>query len=86
MLNKDFNKNLIRKIKQANRVFIIGHNYLDLDALGACVGMAAFCHDYNVKTIIIIPNKKNEVEILTMAKKNARAFLSVTELKEKKQL
>lgn len=63
MLIKNFNKNLISEIKHANKVFVIGHNYLDLDALGACVGIATLCDVLKTQATIILPNKKNEVGV-----------------------
>lgn len=39
MLIIDYNKKIKRFIKNADEVYIMGHKHIDLDALGACLGM-----------------------------------------------
>ena len=55
-------------IKHSEKVFIMGHQYFDLDCLGASVGLAKLCLNLNKETYIVInsfnPTIKDFVEIL----------------------
>lgn len=55
-------------VKHSDKVFIIGHQYFDLDCLGASVGLAKLCLSLNKETYIVInsfnPTIKDFVEML----------------------
>ena len=50
-------------IKKSNNVFIMGHKNLDLDAIGACIGVKAICDYFNKDSYIIIDDKENELSV-----------------------
>lgn len=52
-----------RLIKKSKNIFIMAHKNLDLDALGACLGVASICNDFHKKHYIIIDDKKNELSV-----------------------
>lgn len=56
-------KEIKKIIKKSKNVFIIGHKNLDLDALGACVGISAIANHFNKPNYIIIDDKKNELGV-----------------------
>ncbi|AZT89945.1 phosphoesterase [Caldicellulosiruptor changbaiensis] len=55
-------------IKHSDKVFIMGHQYFDLDCLGASVGLAKLCLNLNKETYIVInsfnPTIKDFVEMI----------------------
>ena len=53
-------KELIKLIKNASNIFIMGHRYLDLDALGSAIGVCDFVKTYSKKSTIIINDIKLE--------------------------
>lgn len=54
----------IKKIIQKSKnVFIVGHKNLDLDALGACVGISAIANYFNKPDYIIIDDEKHELGV-----------------------
>lgn len=52
-----------RKIKRSKNVFIVAHKNLDLDAIGACIGVASICHSFHKKNYIIMDDKKHELGV-----------------------
>ena len=52
-----------RKIKRSKNVFIVAHKNLDLDAIGACIGVASICHAFHKKNYIIMDDKKHELGV-----------------------
>ena len=54
---------ILKKIKKAKNVFIMGHKNLDLDALGACVSIAAICRRNRRKSYIILQDTKLDESI-----------------------
>lgn len=50
-------------IKRSKNVFIVGHKNLDLDALGACVGITAIAKHFNKDSYIIIDDEKHELGV-----------------------
>lgn len=52
-----------RLIKNNKNVFIMAHKNLDLDALGACIGVASICNGFHKKNYIIIDDNKNELSV-----------------------
>ena len=47
-------------INNASSIFIMGHRYLDLDALGASIGMYEYVKSFGKKPIIVINDKRFE--------------------------
>lgn len=57
-------ENKIKKIiKRSKNVFIVGHKDLDLDALGACIGVSSICKAFNKNNYIIIDDIKHELGV-----------------------
>lgn len=56
-------KEIKKKIKKSKNVFIVAHQNLDLDALGACVGMSSIISHFNKPNYIIIDDKKHELGV-----------------------
>lgn len=55
------NKSKIDKyIESSSNVYIMGHRYLDLDALGASIGMYEYVKSFGKKPIIIINDRRFE--------------------------
>lgn len=54
---------LNRKLKKASNIFIMGHKNLDIDAIGASVGMKHYCDKIRKKSYIIIHDTKFEDSI-----------------------
>lgn len=58
---KKLKKTLKKEILVSNHVYIIGHNYIDLDAYGAMVGISKIVEKFNKKYTFIIND--NEIEL-----------------------
>lgn len=58
---KELKKTLKKEILSCNHVYIIGHNYIDLDAYGAMVGISKIVEKFNKKYTFIIND--NEIEL-----------------------
>lgn len=57
-------ENQIKKvIKKSDNVFISGHKNLDLDAIGACVGIKAICDHFGKKSYIIVDDQVLELGV-----------------------
>ena len=52
-----------RLIKHSDNVFIIAHKNLDLDALGACVGVSTICNHFSKENYTIIDDEKHELGV-----------------------
>lgn len=52
-----------RRIKSSKNVFIVAHKDLDLDALGACIGMSSICNSFHKKNYIIMDDTKHELSV-----------------------
>lgn len=52
-----------RLIKRSKNVFIIAHKNLDLDALGACIGVSSICNGFYKNNYIIIDDNKHELSV-----------------------
>lgn len=52
-----------RLIKNSKNVFIMAHKNLDLDALGACIGVASICNGFHKKNYIIIDDNRHELSV-----------------------
>lgn len=59
----------IKKIlKRSKNVFITGHKNLDLDALGACIGISAICNCFNKTSYIIVDDVTHELSVEKLLK------------------
>lgn len=68
-----------RIIQHSKNVFIVAHKNLDLDAIGACIGISAISNHFNKKSYIIIDDKKHELgveKILTDIKNKVKIIKS----------
>lgn len=61
MLIRDYNRKIKRLIKNADEVYIMGHKRLDLDALGACLGMYEYAKKQRKEVYIIIDDESLEL-------------------------
>lgn len=57
---KDLKKALVKQILNAKEVYIVGHNYIDLDAFGAIVGLSLIVKKFNKKVNVLICDKSLE--------------------------
>ena len=53
---------LVSLIKQTSNVLIMGHTNMDMDALGACLGVKAICDHLGKESRIIVDFKKTETK------------------------
>lgn len=60
---------LKRKIQKTSSVFIMGHKHLDLDALGAAIGMYTYAESKKIPCYIIIDDRKDELSVKKMREK-----------------
>ena len=51
---------IINKINSFDTVYITGHKHIDLDALGANLGLYEYCVNNDIKTTIILKEKRHE--------------------------
>lgn len=56
----DKKKEIDKLIENSSSVFIMGHKYLDLDAIGSAIGMYEYLKEFNKKPTIIINDRKLE--------------------------
>lgn len=61
MLIIDYNKKIKRLIKSSDEVYIMGHKHIDLDALGACLGMYEYVIRQKKDSYIIIDDDTLEL-------------------------
>lgn len=59
-------RELKQKIKNATSIFIMGHKDLDLDALGAAIGIYSYIQTKGKKCFIIVDDKKQEPAVKKM--------------------
>ena len=53
-------KELDKMIKSSKNIFIMGHKYIDLDALGSSIGIYEYVKRFNKEASIIINDKRKE--------------------------
>lgn len=56
-------KEIKKIIKRSKNIFVIAHKNLDLDALGACVGITSIATHFNKPSYIIIDDEKHELGV-----------------------
>lgn len=69
---KHFNNDLKKLIKKSNNIYIVGHNYIDLDAFGASLGISLVASKFKKKSFIIIDDNILEKSV-------DKAYFSVKE-------
>ena len=67
-------KEIKKLILNSSSVYILGHRYLDLDALGSAIGMYEYARLLNKKPIIIINDKKHEKGVSRVLEKVAENY------------
>ena len=70
----DKSKEIKKLISNSSSVYILGHRYLDLDALGSAIGMYEYARTLNKKPIIIINDKKHEKGVARVLEKVANNY------------
>ncbi len=67
-------------IRYSSKVYVMGHKYADLDAVGACAGIVCLARKYGVKAYMIIDQENNySKELIARLKTDedyASAFIS----------
>lgn len=61
MLILDYNNRIKKLINNAEEIYIMGHKHLDLDALGACLGMYRYAKTRCQNVYIIIDDQVHEL-------------------------
>lgn len=75
---------LTEHIKKADKVYVMGHKFSDLDSLGSCIGMWAIAHKTLKKPSSIVINRsqslaKQLIDPMLKAYPNERVFISPSE-------
>ena len=68
-----------RIIKKSDNIFVSGHKNLDLDAIGACIGIKAIAHRFRKECYIIVDDETHEPgisKILEEIKDNSKIIKS----------
>lgn len=81
---KRLKKELRTSIKHASNIYIIGHNYTDLDAFGAAIGISLIVSKLNKKSFIIMDDKVLEkgVNKALLGVKNKFNFIKSSSIKK----
>ncbi len=53
-------ENINKMINDASNIFIMGHNYLDLDAIGSCIGICEYVKGKNKRATLVINDNRLE--------------------------
>ncbi len=61
-LFKTFRTNFIKSIKSSDKVFIVGHNEPDFDAIGSAIGIRAIAKHFNKEAYIIVDDDALSLE------------------------
>ena len=61
MLINDYNRQIKKLIKKADQIYIMGHKHLDLDALGASLGMYYYTNKLGKDSYVIIDDEDLEL-------------------------
>ncbi len=56
-------KKVMKQVKKAKNIFLMGHRDLDLDAIGSCIGMSMLLKTKRKKCYIIIDDKTHELGV-----------------------
>lgn len=85
---KHFNNDLKRLIKKSNTIYIVGHNYIDLDAFGASLGISLIASKFKKKSFIIIDDNilEKSVDKAYFSVKDRFSFIKSNTIDEKDYL
>lgn len=75
------NKTIIKKINDASTIFLISHKYLDLDALGSCIGMYQYIESLNKSVYFIFDDVKSEKAVSKVLKELNNNFNFISSAK-----
>lgn len=67
-----------RLLKRSKNIFIVAHKNLDLDAIGACIGVSAISTYYKKPNYIIIDDKKHEPAVSKVLKELTKTTNIIT--------
>lgn len=69
-------------IKKSDNIFVSGHRNLDLDAIGACIGIESIARHYEKECFIIIDDKEHElgVEKIIFETKDKIKYINSSEI------
>ena len=82
---QNYAKEIKRKIKTHQTIFIVGHQNLDLDAIGSALGLHNIIKKYRKESYIIVDDKVHELGVeKVISEQTKRIFITSQELKEKK--
>ena len=59
---KELRMKLENEIKKSSRVFIVGHNSPDFDAIGSAIGLSVLAQSFGKKAYIIIDDEPSKIE------------------------
>jgi c-di-AMP phosphodiesterase-like protein len=62
------------RIKKSKNIFIVAHQNLDLDAIGACIGMSSICTHFHKKSYIIVDDTKHELGVSKLLKEIENSY------------
>ena len=63
MKTLDYTKEIKRKIKKHNTIFIVGHKNLDLDAIGSSLGVYSIVKNFHKNAYIIVDDEIPELGV-----------------------
>lgn len=91
MLIIDYNRRIKTLVKKADEIYIMGHKHIDLDAIGACLGMYEYVIKKGKDAFIVIDDENLELssqKIIEKAKFNTNIIKSnqINDLISKKSL
>ncbi len=71
-----------RELKRSKNIFVMAHKNLDLDALGACIGVSAIASNFKKQSYIIVDDKKHEPAVGRVLKEitNSIKIISSSEI------
>lgn len=72
LINKK--KDIDKLIENSNSIFIMGHKYLDLDAIGSAIGVYEYVKQFNKNCTIIINDRKLEAGVKKVLDKVGNSY------------
>jgi len=79
-------KKIDNMIEKSSNVFIVGHRYLDLDALGSNLGMYEYVKAFGKKPVIIINDKYKEAGVKRILDKMEESYRYIKSSKIKHRI
>ena len=82
---QNYAKEIKRKIKTHQTIFIVGHQNLDLDAIGSALGLHNIIKKYRKESYIIVDDKVHELGVeKVISEQPKRIFITSQEIEQKK--